>query len=477
MFSFLQHYTIELEKHGFESLDLLKELEEEDLDTIGISDGADRTKILTAVELLREWDTDSERIPGQTFYQYQYYLTTQRVPKNEHATVAGDVVQQNVGLNTNMSKIVDQQQQLSSPAQPTQQGLHTTGTTGMPSPHFYRLHHPRDSGIFVGKVDGEEDGDEPISGADLSCAESHPDVETEEIILSPINLQKTSSSSVVGGGAAQGNPGAAWHSNHHHHNNNNKQGSHHHINRFISKGAPAGIISSSNNVVTSATSTAGSAVQIAQQPTSSASSSGSSSTSSGIATTGDSFWNSVSSSNNSNGSGGSSSSSGGSAPATSSIVVDQNHSQWTKQQQQTRDHPPPSSSTAGAHHHRKRDSSPAYNSDSVRIRFQQAKSLFETSNNCSGGGGAASGTSVGGKPVRAPGHVYENGGAVLEDNVGGATEPQPHHLHLQRIGSQGQGKPLSQQQQNRFLYCEKSSDSGISVCTNSPPPLRNEFRN
>ena len=49
--------------HGFESLDLFKELEEEDLDRLAIMNPADRGKLLTAVELLREFDTEEEIPP------------------------------------------------------------------------------------------------------------------------------------------------------------------------------------------------------------------------------------------------------------------------------------------------------------------------------------------------------------------------------------------------------------------------------
>ena len=470
-----------MEKHGFETLDILKDLEEEDLDKIGIMDEDDRSKILRAVEFLRQElkDDSFHHIPGQSLYQYKYYQATLKKPSKNNGgntrvvggnvTNASGIIQPPAGGN-NMSRLLGK----GSPVT-----LQQTGLTNSSSPHFYRLHHPRDSGIFVGKGDGEEDGDEAISGADLSCAESHPDVETEEIILSPINLQKTSS--VVTGGTGgvvvvtgrtgtgtSNNPG--WHP-HHHHNNNNKQGSHQHINRFISKGggAPPGTILSggggpvggTDNVGVVASGISGSGVQTAQQPTSSASSSGSSS--SGIATAGDSFWNSVSSSSNTN-SNGSNSSTGtcsGSAPPTSSVVVEQNHSQWSKQ------------GKARDHHHR-RDASPAYNTDSVRNRFLHAKSLFEPTNSGGGGGGGNGSGNVaassGGK-TKVAAHVYENGG------TGGVDEPQANHLHLQRVCSQGKSLSQNQQQQNRFLYCEKSSDSGISVCTNSPPPLRNEFRN
>lgn len=88
-------------------MDLFKELEEEDLDRLGILNENHRGKILTAVQLLREYDTDSgtsltlsasvapaiqegsaggtlnnyldeevpgvDRPPAQTLYQFQYY--------------------------------------------------------------------------------------------------------------------------------------------------------------------------------------------------------------------------------------------------------------------------------------------------------------------------------------------------------------------------------------------------------------------
>lgn len=429
-------------------MDIFKELEEEDLDKIGILDESDRSKILKAVEVVKEWDLDSDRIPGQTYYQYKYY--TQRAPKRD-STTSGRAATTNSAAaaagTVGASSAQNVHGRVISHGSPGLQG----GNTGISSPHFYRLHHPRDSGIFVGKVDGEEDGDEPISGADLSCAESHPDAETEEIILSPINLQKTSSSSsgASGGGVqSSGNPGqVAWT---HHQNNNAKPGSHLHLNRFVSKGAGSNATSGGAVNAGSGNSCPPPLIQTAQQPTSSASSSGSSSSSSGIATTGDSFWNSVSSSKGS--SGGSSGSSAGGGAGQSNLI-DQNHSQRTKQTK-SRDH---------QQQPRREGEAPVYNTDSVRNRFLQAKSLFETTNN--------------GAPSQKTGrtnHVYENGGM---DEVTETQQHFQHHLHLQR-GTAQQGKAQQQgSQQNRFLYCEKSSDSGISVCTNSPPPMRSDYRN
>ena len=55
-----QEYISVFILHGFESLDLFKELEEEDLDRLAILNEADRAKILTAVEFLRDYDTEEE---------------------------------------------------------------------------------------------------------------------------------------------------------------------------------------------------------------------------------------------------------------------------------------------------------------------------------------------------------------------------------------------------------------------------------
>ncbi|CAG7822827.1 unnamed protein product [Allacma fusca] len=133
--------------HGFESLDLFKELEEEDLDRLAIVDGADRAKILTAAELLREYDTEEE-IP----------ILTPPAPAPEPPTAP-------------------------------------------PPPAF--SNYPRDSGIFV---KFEEELENHFSGnleniqnsaappvprpgtycTNINCREK----ENQEIILSPANLQQ-----------------------------------------------------------------------------------------------------------------------------------------------------------------------------------------------------------------------------------------------------------------------------------------------
>lgn len=42
--------------HGFTSLELFSELEEEDLDSLGVSTPEDRAKVLTAAQLLLDYE-------------------------------------------------------------------------------------------------------------------------------------------------------------------------------------------------------------------------------------------------------------------------------------------------------------------------------------------------------------------------------------------------------------------------------------
>ena len=56
MFQHLQAIFLD---NGFETLELFKQLDEADLQTLGISDATDKAKILTAVALLPDDDCDN----------------------------------------------------------------------------------------------------------------------------------------------------------------------------------------------------------------------------------------------------------------------------------------------------------------------------------------------------------------------------------------------------------------------------------
>jgi hypothetical protein len=112
----------------------------------------------------------------------------------------------------------------------------------------------------------------------------------------------------------------------------------------------------------------------------------------------------------------------------------------------------------------------------VRSRFLQHKSFFEATtaaaasnntnaiiNGCVGGGGGIVPGIVQQKTSSSSSHHHSH-----QHQQASPGESQQHNNNA--TGRTGSGSSSS------FLYCEKSSDSGISVCTNSPPPLRNEYR-
>jgi len=135
-FYFQEHIPLFI-LHGFESLDLFKELEEEDLDRLEILEPSDRGKIMTAVELLRDYDA-SEEIPPIIIPAYSY----PNPANNAH------ILEEEV--EDPLNQILD------------------------PPPNFTRGNNGtvvRDSGVFLKCDDKEEE-----------------DPEVDEIILSPANL-------------------------------------------------------------------------------------------------------------------------------------------------------------------------------------------------------------------------------------------------------------------------------------------------
>jgi len=124
--------------HGFDSLDIFQELEEEDLDRLEIHNPTARRKILTAVELLREYAAGDE-IPPIIIPTYS---------SASQMDLLDDV-------QDHLNHILDPPASFSRGSQSAQAKI------------------VRDSGVF------------------LKCEESE-DPEAEEIILSPSNLPMTS---------------------------------------------------------------------------------------------------------------------------------------------------------------------------------------------------------------------------------------------------------------------------------------------
>lgn len=62
----LQEHTSVFVLNGYEDVDLFQDLESQDLDFLGIRDPEHRAKILTAVQLLHDYDCEYSRKPKVT---------------------------------------------------------------------------------------------------------------------------------------------------------------------------------------------------------------------------------------------------------------------------------------------------------------------------------------------------------------------------------------------------------------------------